>query len=118
MDLEIIGMTLVGEEAKLLKYLLTHIPLWNKPAGTIRIPMHGPTTWTWCWIFNLKVRTVSIGVKIELGGSSDSGGRGLAVGPLWNKSIPAISLHSDSESSIDKVNNKTYNGIQTYSPER
>lgn len=43
--------------------------------------MHGPTAWSWWWIFNPGVRTVSIGVKIELGGSSESGGRGSAVGP-------------------------------------
>ena len=30
--------------------------------------------------------------------------------PLWNKPVPAISLHSDSRSVIDKISNKTYNG--------
>ena len=30
--------------------------------------------------------------------------------PLWNKPVPAISLHSNSRSVIDKKSNKTYNG--------
>jgi len=34
----------------------------------------------------------------------------LADIPLWNKPVPAISIHCDSQAAIAKVKSKTYNG--------